>query len=91
MRIISLVQSNDTVNDVSIFILLPNETTGLEYLEEYYDRIEVRKLRERGHFRFVDMELPKLQLSSNIPLQEPLTKVSRGDVSELSPTLQHHD
>ena len=69
------MQSDNGNDAISMFIILPDEITGLAKVEKNLDKITIDQLL-RGITNEVEVYLPKFKIESEIQLREPFSKVS---------------
>ena len=65
---------------MSMFIIVPDEITGLVDLEKNFEKVTVEQLL-RGMESTVDVYLPKFRIESEIEFEKPLSKVSNFFIS----------
>ena len=65
---------------MSMFIILPDEITGLADLEKNFEKVTVEQLH-RGMESTVDVYLPKFRIESEVQFEKPLSKVSNFFIS----------
>ena len=63
-----------------MFIIIPNEITGLAEVEKNLDKITINQLLD-GTKDDVKVFLPKFKIESEIRLEKPLSKVSNFSTS----------
>ena len=63
-----------------MFIIVPDEITGLVDLEKNFEKVTVEQLL-RGMESTVDVYLPKFRIESEIEFEKPLSKVSNFFIS----------
>lgn len=62
-------------SDISMFIILPNNRTGLAALESKLHTIDLSELSKKMYSQEVNVEIPKFKIEFDIELNDPLKKV----------------
>ena len=62
-------------DDVSMFVFLPNDTEGLDDLEDDLDAEKINEAIEDIHKTKVDVQLPKFEITQMLKLKDALSKL----------------
>ncbi|KAK0170427.1 hypothetical protein PV328_010993 [Microctonus aethiopoides] len=73
-------KNNNSEDAVSMFIMLPNETSGLKNVETNLDKINFEKLR--GPAQKIHLQLPKFKIESKFDLKGVLQKMGMKEMFE---------
>lgn len=70
-------QSQDNDHNVSMFIILPEDSKNLNIVEANLHKFSISDLLNTGKMEEVEILLPKFKIESKLDLVEPLKEVSR--------------
>ncbi|XP_011312510.1 serpin B3 isoform X2 [Fopius arisanus] len=79
-------ESNDISDDISMFIILPNDRSGLKDLEKNLTKLDLNLLLA-GSMSEVSLTLPKFKVASKLDLKAPLLDLGLKDIFEESADL----
>ncbi|XP_015122619.1 leukocyte elastase inhibitor isoform X2 [Diachasma alloeum] len=79
-------ESNDISDGISMFIVLPNEPSGLKDLQQNLTKLDLNRLLS-GSLVKVNLSLPKFKVESKLDLKAPLSDLGLKDIFEDSADL----
>ncbi|KAH0545953.1 hypothetical protein KQX54_004992 [Cotesia glomerata] len=82
---VELPYKKTSENDAtSMFIILPNQITGLKKAEESFNKVNFKELHDNQHSTPLQLSLPKFKVESTLQLQPILEKIGMTDMFQNS-------